>query len=151
MVGLGNVKFQLYFLDMALSVIQTGTKCSANVNISIHNWVTCFYINRTVAFFALWNLFLKKTVFIVDANIINMVRSNNSFSASWKRAEKLSSILSLLVTKVFFLVVKFLLRNRYITQYYMYIKNYAHWFYVCISILGGKIVVKFKFGSHLKS
>ncbi|POI35559.1 hypothetical protein CIB84_000689, partial [Bambusicola thoracicus] len=40
MVGLGNVKFQLYFLDMALAVIQTGTKCSANVNTSIYNWST---------------------------------------------------------------------------------------------------------------
>lgn len=150
MVGLGNVKFQLYFLDMALSVIQTGTKCSANVNTSIHNWWHVFILTELLLLCIVESL-SQKTVFIVDANIINMVRSNNSFSASWKQAEKLSSILSLLVTNVFFLAVKFLLHNRYITQYYMYINNYAHWFYVCISILGGKIVVKFKFGSHLKS
>lgn len=36
MVGLGNLKFQAYLLDIALAVIQTGMVFCANVSISIH-------------------------------------------------------------------------------------------------------------------
>lgn len=142
MVGLGNLKFQAYLLDIALAVIQTGMVFCANVSISIHAQIT-FFVLTELLLFAFWSLFLKTWYLqIMLVSIIN-VRSNSSFSENGKlQAEKQSRVRALLITNVSYLLLHF---SYCCLIYKLY--TYTHYRYIYIYMLIIKARLDGAFGS----